>query len=445
MFASSGYQLSITSAQPQAELFDLPWSTPLVDWPKEIIAALPRGISRHVVRFVHTHGEIYAIKEIPEGAAYHEYEVLRDLRRHNAPCVEPIAVVRGRSDGENELPAALITRHLTYSLPYRVLFGQSGMRPETVNRLVDALAVLMVRLHLLGFFWGDVSLSNTLFRRDADEFAAYLVDAETGDLYAELSDGKRLYDVDVAATNIVGELMDLQAGGVLTEDFDVVTLGLTFEDRYNKLWNELTAEESFALNERWRIEQRIQRLNDLGFEVGELSMQTSPEGHTISIQPKVVDAGHYSRKILQLTGLDVQEKQAQRMFNAMKSYRALNGLDDMPASMVAHQWMMAYFEPVMRAVPLELRGKLEPAQIFHEFLDHRWYISEQAGYDVPFEQAIQSYIDNVLKHRPNESRLLAPMEPLPGETGEFDAVREQEKFAAQFNADFDDDWSGYLA
>ncbi len=53
------------------------------------------------------------------------------------------------------------------------------LRPHTATRLVDALAVLLVRLHNVGFYWGDVSLSNTLFRRDAGEFAAYLVDAET--------------------------------------------------------------------------------------------------------------------------------------------------------------------------------------------------------------------------------------------------------------------------
>ena len=69
--------------------------------------------------------------------------------------------------------------------------------------------MLLVRLHLAGFFWGDVSLSNTLFRRDAGAFAAYLVDAETGELHDRLSDGQREHDLDIARVNIAGELMDL--------------------------------------------------------------------------------------------------------------------------------------------------------------------------------------------------------------------------------------------
>ena len=74
-----------------------------------------------------------------------------------------------------------MTRHLRFSLPYRSLFSH-GLRADSLPSLVDALVVLLVRLHLAGFFWGDVSLSNVLFRRSAGEFAAYLVDAETGEL-----------------------------------------------------------------------------------------------------------------------------------------------------------------------------------------------------------------------------------------------------------------------
>ena len=74
-----------------------------------------------------------------------------------------------------------MTRHLQYSLPYRSLFSH-GLPHGSLPKILDALVVLMVRLHLSGFFWGDVSLSNVLFRRSAGEFAAYLVDAETGEL-----------------------------------------------------------------------------------------------------------------------------------------------------------------------------------------------------------------------------------------------------------------------
>ncbi|MGO1713705.1 MAG: lipopolysaccharide kinase InaA family protein, partial [Ancrocorticia populi] len=226
--------LQIMAAQVDPGLFDLPWDTPIAEWPEDIIAALPRGISRHTVRFVYLGERIIAVKEIGERVAYREYEMLRDLGRHDAPAVEPVAIVTGRSTADGEpLSDALVTEHLVFSLPYRAIFGQH-QRQDSVRRLIDALSVLMVRLHLLGFYWGDVSLSNTLFRRDAGEFAAYLVDAETGELYPSLTTGKREYDIDVARTNIIGELMDLQAGEILQMDVDAIEVGDTFVQRYNE-------------------------------------------------------------------------------------------------------------------------------------------------------------------------------------------------------------------
>ena len=146
--------LQITSTTPEAGLLDLPWELPLETWPEERVAALPRGISRHVVRFVRIAGKVYAVKEITEPIARREYQMLRNLRRLQVPSVEPTAVVSGRHgvDGEH-LEAALITRHLQFSLPYRALFSQT-LRPETATRLIDALAVLLVRLHLTGLLLG---------------------------------------------------------------------------------------------------------------------------------------------------------------------------------------------------------------------------------------------------------------------------------------------------
>ncbi|MGO1591537.1 MAG: DUF4032 domain-containing protein [Ancrocorticia sp.] len=394
--------LQIMAAQVDPELFDLPWNTPLTDWPEELIAALPRGISRHTVRFVYLGERIIAVKEIGETVAYKEYEMLRDLGRHDAPAVEPVAVVTGRSapDGER-LNDALVTEHLAYSLPYRAIFGQH-QRKDSVRRLIDALSVLMVRLHLLGFFWGDVSLSNTLFRRDAGEFAAYLVDAETGELYPSLTRGKRDYDVDVARTNIIGELMDLQAGEILQMDVDAIEVGDFFVKRYTDLWADLTQTTTYSTNERWKIAERIRRLNDLGFEVGELSMSSDQGGTQVSIQPKVVDAGHFSRKIMRLTGMDVEENQARRMMNDIEQYRVTNFKPGTSQAIAAHEWMTKVYEPTINAIPRELHGKLEPAEIFHQLLEHRWYMSENAGYDVPGDKVIASFIEHVLRHKPNE-------------------------------------------
>ncbi|ROR96116.1 lipopolysaccharide kinase (Kdo/WaaP) family protein [Salana multivorans] len=419
-------RLQITAASPDPALLTLPWQLPLENWPEDLLAALPRGISRHVVRFVRLSGRVIAIKEIGESVAFREYELLRQLERLQLPAVEPVGVVSGRKsiDGEPLTPA-LITEHLPFSLPYRALFSQY-LRPDTATRLVDALAVLLVRLHLNGFYWGDVSLSNTLFRRDAGAFAAYLVDAETGDLHERLTDGQRAYDLEIARVNVIGELMDLEAGEILDSTVDIITVGDMLVVRYDELWQELTTSEWFEPGELWRVQARIDRLNDLGFDVDELDMSTDIDGTRIRIQPKVVDAGHHHRRLMRLTGLDVQENQARRLLNDLDSYRVATDRQGEDEAFVAHDWLTNVFEPAIRAVPRELRGKLEPAEIFHELLEHRWYKSQEGQTDLTLAQITPDYIEHVLAHRPDEQAIIgldtATLRALDGEDEPDDDV-----------------------
>lgn len=399
-------RLQITAASPDPALLTLPWQVPLEDWPQDLLAALPRGISRHVVRFVKLSGRVIAIKEIGESVAFREYELLRQLERLRMPAVEPVGVVSRRQSPDGEpLTPALITEHLAFSLPYRALFSQY-LRPDTATRLVDALAVLLVRLHLSGFYWGDVSLSNALFRRDAGAFAAYLVDAETSDLQPKLTNGQRAYDLEIARVNVIGELMDLEAGEILDDTVDAVTVGDALVVRYEELWQELTTSEWFEPGELWRVQARIDRLNDLGFDVDELDMSTDIDGTRIQIQPKVVDAGHHHRRLMRLTGLDVQENQARRLLNDLDSYRVATERQGEDEAFVAHDWLTNVFEPTIRAIPRELRGKLEPAEVFHELLEHRWYKSQEAQADLTLAQITPDYIEHVLAHRPDEQAII---------------------------------------
>ncbi|NLJ55281.1 MAG: DUF4032 domain-containing protein [Intrasporangiaceae bacterium] len=398
--------LEITAARPDPALLDLPWSTPLEEWPEDLLAAFPRGISRHIVRFVKISGRVVAIKEIKTDIARREYEMLRNLRRLGLPAVEPWAVVAGRvTPAGDPIDGCLITRHLQFSLPYRALYSQS-LRRGTASRLIDALAVLLVRLHLAGFWWGDVSLSNTLFRRDAGAFAAYLVDAETGELREQLSDGQREHDLDIARVNIAGELMDLEAGGLLQEDRDPVEVSERIMTRYRELWQELTGTEIVDTGERWRVDERVRRLNDLGFDVGELEMTTDIGGTSIQIHPKVVDAGHNSRRLLRLTGLDVRENQARRLLNDLDAYRSYFGRQADDEESVAFDWLREIYEPLTRTVPPELPRKIEPAEFFHELLEHRWYLSERHQRDFSLEEVKADYLTHVLPTKPDEKDVL---------------------------------------
>ena len=431
--------VNITAATVDPALLDLPWDLPLEDWTNEHIALLPKGISRHLVRFANMSGFVIAIKETTGEMARREYDMLRTLQRLDIPCVDPVAVITNRTDDDGDaLKPALVTRHLKFSLPYRALFSQT-LRPDTATRLVDALAVLLVRLHIIGFFWGDVSLSNTLFRRDAGAFAAYLVDAETGQLFeGGLSNGQRENDLEIARVNIAGELMDLEAGGRAAEELDPLAVSEGIVAAYRSLWKELTGSESFDQSERWRISQRVDRLNDLGFDIEELAIRTTEDGTVVRIQPKVVDAGHHSRRLLRLTGIDAQENQARRLLNDLDSYWATNGREGLDEEAMAHEWLSRVFEPVVRAIPGDLRGKLEPAEVFHQVMEHRWFMAQRESRGVPLAEAVHGYIDDILRHRRDEATVINP--PTGLMTLPLDLVQTSDAPGIDDDADADEDW-----
>src|SRR6188768_1212182 len=94
--------LNITAATVDPALLDLPWSIPLETWPEETIAALPKGISRHVVRFVNLSGYVVAIQETSAELGRKEYDVLGNLQRLDIPCVDPVAVITNRTTTAGE-------------------------------------------------------------------------------------------------------------------------------------------------------------------------------------------------------------------------------------------------------------------------------------------------------------------------------------------------------
>ena len=169
---------------------------------------------------------------------------------------------------------------------------------------------------------------------------------------------------------------------------------------YDGLWEELTATEVFSVDERWRVQERVKRLNELGFDVEEASLDSDESGR-VHLRPRVVEPGHHSRRLLHLTGLNTQENQARRILTDIDQFgRAL--YPGLPEDLTAQLWMREIFVPIMAAIPAELRGKREPAQIVHEVLEHRWFMSEAAGKDIPTEAAAADYVQTYLAERPDE-------------------------------------------
>ncbi len=413
-------------ADHAAGLLTLPWSEPLAEWRDErLVEIRQRGISRHVVRFVYDDGMLYALKELSERLARREYRLLRALAELSIPAVEVVGIAVDLDEAaprDSDADAILVTKFLSYATTYRAVFSNPRGLHAT-DGLLDALAELLVRLHLSGFFWGDCSLSNTLFRHDAGTLEAYLVDAETSEHHPELTDGQRQFDVELATERVYGELLDLQAGELLPADVDPLEIAEELGRRYESLWQELTREEILRPEEqRYRIAERLHRLNELGFDADEVELISTGEGNKLRLKTRVAESGHDSRKLFLRTGIDAGENQARRLLNDMAGFRAwLEQKQGRPVSEVvaANRWLEEVYDPVIAAIPGGLRGRLPPAEIFHEVLEHRWYMSEAAGRDVGTTAATKAYIEQVLPaapeplesdDSPGDSELLEPLD-----------------------------------
>jgi hypothetical protein len=379
-------QLRITGLGDEiAALSRLPWNLPLEEWPEDPSLASQRGISRHIVRLIRSGeaGEIYAVKETVPEFAKREYEALRELGLRGAPSVAQVAIVDGRtSKSGEELPCAIVTRFLPFSLPYRVLLSGSVTAHEVIN-MANALAYLLVRL----------------LRRDADGFVAYLVDAETGEFHKKLSSGQRDHDLEIAKFNVAAELEDLRLSGVLFPGMDPIRASDSVIKRYRRIWSALSEPQVLPSDDRHAVERAMRSLQDLGFAVEEVDLQIQGDNGTLKFTPKLVAPNYHSQRLKELMGLEVEELQAKRILASFDRFRSreINRTPDKGEA--AKRWLNEVFYKVVNAVPERLKGRVEDAQFFHEVLEHRWYLGEKAGRDPGLEVARDEYIREILPNR----------------------------------------------
>ncbi|MGC8633812.1 MAG: DUF4032 domain-containing protein [Candidatus Limnocylindrales bacterium] len=408
--------LSIRLRGASAPMLSLPWGRPLADWSHEAVTLRERpvGASRHVVRFVELAGTLYALKEMPVGVARREYETLRELERREFPGVRPLGLVERGGDE----PAVLVTEYLAGSFQFRRLFQRlpAGARKHR-DRLLDAMAWLMVDLHRNGVYWGDCSLANTLFRRDGQALQAFLVDAETSEVHPSLSDGQRALDVEILVENVAGDLADIGAqigrpSELIDEDFEAAE---RVAQRYAALWEELHREETIGPGDQYRVEARVRRLNELGFAVDELSFDpgaeesgsgaggteawpaTSPagEGAAGRLRLRVVVAGRrfHASELRRLTGLEVGEGQATILLNDLRACRGrlerqVGG--SVSEAEAADRWLTEIVRPTLARLATLRLATPDPVQAYCDLLEVRWLLSEEAGHDVGDEAAIEA-------------------------------------------------------
>lgn len=390
-------RVQVARPSEHAAIAELPFMEPLDTWNMSNVHDVI-GLHRHVVKLVEYDDISYVVKELPEHLAKREYRLLREIADAGLPTAEMVAVITDRvdADGRPTGEGMIVTRHLDYSLPYRSLLMGRGLEiPYLGDRVLDALVVLLVRIHLAGFFWGDCSLSNTLFRRDAGALQAYIIDVETAEQHEQLTAGQRQFDLMIATDNVAGGLLDLQAAGRLAAGIDPIGVALAIADRYESLWNEITFESTAAVGDVIPMRERLDRLHELGFDVEEMELVTSDDNVTVKFIPKVVEHGHHAERLANLTGLVAGENQARRMLNDIQEYAAhLHAASGrhVPFNIAAVRWLDRVFEPAIASIPPDLLDRLEAAEIFHQLLEHRWYMAERSDTAVPMVDVVADYL-----------------------------------------------------
>jgi len=413
--------LSIRLRRAAPGLLSLPWLDPLETWPPEAaeFRDLPVGPSRHTVRFVVADGVLYALKELPTRLARKEYQVLRELEARMLPAVEVVGLVEQPTGGNS----ILVTEYLSNSWQYRRLFQRLPRLARHRERLLDAMAILLVDLHRAGVFWGDCSLANTLFRRDGQALQAFLVDAETSEVHPSLSDGQRRLDLEILVDNITGDLLDLAVAlGGGGEDIDEhLAAASSVAVRYRQLWDELTSREVFGLDERFRVAGRVRRLNELGFAVDELELEpVGDDACYLRLRVAVANRRFHVEQLRRLTGLEVGEGQATVLLNDLRAFQARLERED-PASageaVVGQRWLAEWFRPGAARATAALGGQADPIQAYCDLLEVRWLLSEGAGRDVGDEVALAALAS---RQAPPESA--AAMAVVEASTGSFPPI-----------------------
>ena len=383
---------NLTVRPGHPDFLDLSWHIPISDWQHPDLLDLPKEISRHEVRFIEYPQGVYVIKELPSEAAAREYAVLRQLELAVAPAVTAIGLIQSRHpDPGAEASAALITRYVEYSFSYRQLTAGPGFGPRR-NQMLDAIAGLLVQLHLAGCFWGDCSLSNVLYRFDAENIETLMVDAETAFLQQALSDGQRNEDLDIMIENVAGGMADIAAqAGAELDDADL-QLGEDIAARYRALWNELTSVETIGPDERYRIGDRLSRINSLGFDVEEVDLVSSGSGSRLKVKFKVAGRNYHNNRLKSLTGVDALEFQARQILTDLYYYQARVGSTSPSGKGVtAIRWRAAVFEPMLARLR-ETEGVVDPLQGYCDLLHHRYVLSVAAGRDIGTEAALADWI-----------------------------------------------------
>ncbi len=392
----------------------LPWRVPVEQWLAEGVELLNirRGESRHPVVFVERAGVRYAIKETTPHMAEREARNLREIAHRGIPTLsvvgtltvaQPPIALAGPGGAAQYLSgdrSYIITRLAQRVVPHAFLY-RLPLNGRSKQRLLSAVAVLMVELHEHGVYWGDPSLANILLRIDGRRILAIMADAETSELFAgPVSRGLRENDLAAFAESLAWQAEDLRQARNLPEDQQPLDDAdyRYFAHRYRWLCREHARLSAypFHFGTLQQAQQFLQQVNRRGFSL--LSMTGRALREFTTVLP-----GWYQRRIYQLLHVAVPRIYARRFYNMILGHQAIMSEQEgreVPLEEAARHWYTQYHLPAIMLLRQVLTAGQDPLKAYFDVMLHKWKMSERAGSEVPLDEAVVDW--SMQKARPGQ-------------------------------------------
>jgi len=246
----------------------------------------------------------------------------------------------------------------------------------------------MVELHEHGVYWGDPSLANVLMRIDGRSVLAIMADAETAELFpGPISEGLREQDLELFHESLIWQAEDLRIARGLPEEEELVDEKdfLYFRRRYRWLRREhaqLAAAPSFTT--LYQIQQLLEGLNRWGYSVLGTTGKTLHEYTTIL-------PGWHARRIHELLNISVPRMYARRFYNMILGHQRLMSEQEgreVSLEESAKDWYTRYHLPTILLLRNHLTSGQDPLKAYFSIMDHKWKLSEKAGYEIPLDEAV---------------------------------------------------------
>jgi hypothetical protein len=389
--------------EDRLRLHDLPWHKRLEEWADEGVQLLVvrRGESRHPVVFVEREGVRYAIKETTPHMAEREIHHLKEIELRGIPALSPIGTVVVSAPPiavDVSLPGVskqyisgdrgyTITRLAPRVIPH-VLLYRLNMTRRTKRRILSAVAVLMIELHEHGVYWGDPSLANVLIRIDGRSILAIMADAETAELFpGPVSDGLREQDIALFGESLAWQSEDLRQARGLPEDAQVLDDAdfRYFMQRYHWLRKEHARVAQFPnLGTFYQVQQFLYGLNRWGFSL--LDTTGTAIQNITTILP-----GWYQKRVYDLLHIHVPKAYVRRFYNMILGHQAIMSQKaghKISLEEAARDWYDKYHLPTILLLRRILSRGQDPMKAYFAVMLHKWRMSEEAGYEIPLDEAI---------------------------------------------------------